>query len=357
MRILGTGTAVPHNILTNDMLSTMVETSDEWIRSRTGIQARHIATNETTLSLALEASQAALDAACGPEGIRRDKIGIIICASVSNETRCPSLACQLQRDLGLRENVLAFDLNAACTGFVYALIVASRFVDDNSYALIVGVEVLSRLMDFTDRETCVLFGDGAGAVVVAPSAPVCATGTAGTIGTTGTTGTIGTTGTAGTTGTTFSPSAGAGPTTTAAAVTTTQPLFQWVAQAQGNSELLYIDNNIHMDGQGVFKFAVEVLVKSIRDVVAKSSLALEDIDLLICHQANERIINSAAKRLGLPFERFFMNLAHFGNTSAASIPLALDEAIKTGALRHGSTIVLAGFGGGLTAGAICLYWE
>ena len=353
MRILGTGTAVPKSILTNDMLSTMVETSDEWIRSRTGIQTRHIATDETTHSLAIEASQAALAVASDAAGIERDKIGLIICASLSNETRCPSLACQLQRDLGLREDVLAFDLNAACTGFVYALIVASRFVDESSYALIVGTEVLSHLTDFTDRETCVLFGDGAGAAVVAPAtAPApgatttfdapCGGGTPD-----------------GAASARTAPAARTAPDSAAApaAPTPAPPLFQWVAEAQGNSELLYIDSHIRMDGQGVFKFAVEVLVKSIRDVVAKSSLALEDIDLFICHQANERIINSAAKRLGVPFERFFMNLARYGNTSAASIPLALDEAIKTGILQHGSTIVLAGFGGGLTAGAICLYWE
>jgi 3-oxoacyl-[acyl-carrier-protein] synthase-3 len=315
MRILGTGSAVPAQTLTNDMLSTIVDTSDEWIRSRTGIESRFIAEDETTLSLARLAAEMALDNALGDFGISRDQIGVVICATVSNEDRCPSLACYLQRDLSLREDILAFDLNAACSGFIYALIVASRLISAGSYALIVGTEVLSRLLDFTDRNTCVLFGDAAGAAVVAPS-----------------------------------PGA-------ASSSRSSPPVFEWVTSAKGDDEILSITDYIRMNGQAVFRFAVETLSKSIQAVVEKAQLTLDQIDLFICHQANERIIASAARHLGLPLERFFMNLARYGNTSAASIPLALDEALRDGLIQQGTTIVMAGFGGGLSSGAICLTWE
>ncbi|MCL1847358.1 MAG: ketoacyl-ACP synthase III [Coriobacteriia bacterium] len=308
MRIQGTGSAAPAKVLTNNDLAQMVDTSDEWIRTRTGIATRHIAQEETTLSLAMQAAERALDAALA-NGVERERIGLVICATVSNEKRCPPLACLLQRDLGLRSNLLAFDLNAACSGFIYALIVAQKLVNRESCALIVGVETLSHLMDFTDRNTCVLFGDGAGAAVVS-----------------------------------FTEAADS------------QPLF-WVAEAQGDEDLLYITDFIHMDGQGVFKFAVEALTRSIRAVAAQAQIGLEEVDLFICHQANERIIASAAKRLGIPLERFFMNLERYGNTSAASIPIALDEALAAGALRTGAKTILAGFGGGMTAGAVYLIWQ
>ena len=305
LRILGLGSAVPEKVLTNDVLARMVDTSDEWIRTRTGITSRHIAQDETTLSLARAAAARAL-AVSGVEGGR---IGVVICATVSSETRCPSLACCLQRDLGLREDLLAFDLNAACSGFIYALITASRLIDEDSYALVVGSEVLSRFIDFTDRGTCVLFGDGAGAAIIAPQTQKEA------------------------------------------------PCVHWVTETKGDDTMLSITDCIRMDGQAVFRFAVETLVRNIRAVVERACLRLEEIDLFVCHQANERIIASAASRLGVPFERFFMNLARYGNTSAASIPLALDEAVSTGALKRGDRVVLAGFGGGLTAGAICLTWS
>ena len=302
MRILGTGSARPKAVLTNDMLSTMVDTNDEWIRSRTGIRSRYIADDsETTISLALEAAEQALAAS----GIDRAGIGLVICATCTNELRCPSIACSLQRDMGLPMNILAFDLNAACSGFIYSLIVASHFVSPGSAALIVGTEVLSRFTDFTDRDTCVLFGDGAGAaIVVADDAPL-----------------------------------------------------PWVAEAKGDEHILSVDSHIHMDGQAVFKFAVGTLAKNVQDVLAIAQLGVDDVALFICHQANERIIAAAAKRLGVPLERFFMNLSNYGNTSAASVPLALDEAVRTGRLHSGDIVVLAGFGGGLTAGAVCFTWN
>jgi 3-oxoacyl-[acyl-carrier-protein] synthase-3 len=302
MRILGTGSAVPQGVLTNDILASVVDTSDEWITSRTGIHRRRFADDETAAALANKAAQAAIRSS----GVPADKIAVVVCATLTHDVRCPSLACILQRDLALSNNIIAFDLNAACSGFIYGLIVAHGLLAPGQYALVVGSEVLSRHTDFTDRNTCVLFGDGAGAVVLGAT--------------------------------------GAG-------------RFEWVARSQGDSEVLRVDEVIHMDGQAVFKFAVDTLVNGIPKVVEKAGVGLDEVELFVCHQANERILASAAKRLGVPFERFFCNLAEYGNTSAASVPLALDEAVRAGLLQTGTKLVLAGFGGGLTAGAIYMEWE
>jgi len=326
MRILGTGSARPQGVLTNDMLSQMVDTSDEWIRTRTGIRSRYIADpvspHETTVALAREAAGRALKASAA-RGVLPSNIGVVICATVTNEIRCPSVACYLQRDLGLPANVLAFDLNAACSGYIYALIVASRFVREDSYALVVGSEVLSRFVDFSERETCILFGDGAGAAVVGPAAAAGLDKEAAD---------------------------------KIADLTALQP-FAWGAEASGDDAILKIDDFIHMDGPAVFKFAVEILIKNILAVTARAGVSVGEVAHFICHQANERILALAAKRLGVPLERFFMNLSRYGNTSAASIPLALDEAVRAGLLKPGAPVVLAGFGGGLTAGAICFIWD
>lgn len=343
MRFLGTGSAAPSTVLTNDMLATMVDTTDEWIRSRTGIAERRIAKDETTLDLALAAAKQAGEAAAAADAsFSLERLDLVICATVSNEKRCPSLACSLQRELGLRKDILAFDLNAACSGFVYGLIVASRFVTTGSYALVIGTEVLSRLTDFTDRNTCVLFGDGAGAAIVAPGSPGQAARA---------------TQTAQEAQATQEAQAAPAVQATQAVQATPEDDFFWVAEASGNSEVLSITNTIHMDGQEVFKFAVDALARTVTNVTHKAGLSLDDVDLFICHQANERIIKSAAKRLNQPLERFFMNLAQYGNTSAASIPLALDEAVRSGAIRPGSRVVMSGFGGGLTAGAVCFTWN
>jgi len=304
MKIVGTGSSVPVKIMTNTEMSTIVDTSDEWIVSRTGIRTRHYAQDETVISLAGAAARRALEAA-STAGIDRSDIALVICATLSAERRCPACACLLQRDLGLPENILAFDLNAACSGFIYALITAESLLRPGQHALVIGSETLTTLTDFTDRSSCVLFGDGAGAVVVTPS---------------------------------------------------DEP-FSWVTSVTGDDAPLAVEKYIKMDGNAVFQFAVPTLVRSIREVCAKAAIELDQVDLLICHQANERIIRSAAKRLGLPLERFFMNLANYGNTSAASIPLALDEAVRAGMLQKGSRVVLAGFGGGLTSGAICMEWQ
>ena len=299
MDILGTGRAVPDNVVTNSMLAEIVDTSDEWIVTRTGIHSRHIAKTESTLSLATEAAQKALAAA----QVAPCDVDIVICATLTNEQASPSLACLLQRDLGLRENILAFDLNAACSGFIFALITAQGLLQPGQRALVLGAEILSKVTDFTDRSTCVLFGDGAGAALVGPSS---------------------------------------------------KP-FYWTTGVRGDTEALTVAPLIKMDGPAVFKFAVEVLVASILKVIAQADVRIDQVDRFVCHQANERILASAAKRLGVPLEKAFMNLATHGNTSAASIPLALDEAVRGGAIQPGNRIVQAGFGSGLTYGAI--YFE
>jgi 3-oxoacyl-[acyl-carrier-protein] synthase-3 len=298
IRIRGTGSALPRQVVTNDDLAGIVDTSDEWIVSRTGIQSRRIAIDETTRSLALAAARRALEAS----EIDRARITLVICATMTADQITPSLACCLQRDLGLREQLLAFDINAACSGFIYALISAQRLLDPGGVALVVGSETLSRVTNFTDRSTCVLFGDGAGAIVVEPA----------------------------------------------------QLPFFWSTTASGNEETLSIREHIRMDGQAVFRFATRALSDRIQEVVKKAGCKLAEIDRFICHQANKRIIARAAQQLNVSMERFYLNLASYGNTSAASIPLALDEAVAGNCLMRGQRVVLAGFGGGLTSGAIYL---
>ncbi|MDR1329745.1 MAG: ketoacyl-ACP synthase III [Oscillospiraceae bacterium] len=319
MRILGTGSALPENEVPNSAFSAIVDTSDDWIVSRTGIRSRRLARGETALSLSSGAAGRALSDA----GISRGDVSLIICACVTGETVTPSLSCRLARELGLREDILAFDINAACTGFIYALGIAERILSNGQYALLIGCEILSRVTDFTDRATCVLFGDGAGAVVAAPS----------------------------------------------------ENAFRFVSGARGDDETLVIGSAlnapnpfggefisepipplIRMNGAEVFRFAVEALVKSIRDVSESAGISVDEIDRFVCHQANRRIIESAAKRLGAPIERFFINIERRGNTSAASVPIALDELNAAGGLTRGARVVLAGFGGGLTYGAVYMVW-
>jgi 3-oxoacyl-[acyl-carrier-protein] synthase-3 len=302
IRILGTGSAAPAQVVTNDDLARTVDTSDEWIVSRTGIHTRHIAINETTHSLALAAAKDALGDAARDFALDPARVTLVICATMTAGQANPSLSCCLQRDLGLSERVLAFDINAACSGFIYALISAQRLLDPGGVALVVGSETLSNITNFADRNTCVLFGDGAGAVVVEPAR---------------------------------------------------LPFF-WSTTASGDEEAISIREYIRMDGQTVFRFATKALNDRIREVAKSAGRALTDIDRFICHQANERIIANAARQLEVPLERFYLNLAQYGNTSAASIPLALHEAIADGCLTRGQRVVFAGFGGGLTSGAIYL---
>ena len=312
-RIAGTGSYLPPRVMTNDEFAQRLDTSDAWIRERTGIVSRHIADEaQASSDLALAASRNALQAA----GIAADQIDLIIVATSTPDFIFPSTATLLQAKLGIK-GCAAFDMQAVCSGFVYGLATADSFIKSGmaSCALVVGAEVFSRILDWNDRGTCVLFGDGAGAVVLA---------------------------------------AGAKPGIHASRL-----------HADGSQvNLLSVPGNIshgrivgspflQMNGQGVFKFAVRVLEESARETVAAAGMTLDDVDWLIPHQANVRILEATARKLKLPLEKLIVTVDHHGNTSAASVPLALDECVRSGKIRAGHRVLLQGVGGGFTWGS-CL---
>lgn len=309
LKLLGTGSGLPGEILTNDDLARMVDTSDEWITTRTGISSRRrCGPGESHTGLCLQAARQALERA----GVGPEEIGVCIVATLTPDRLTPATACVLQKELGMGEDTVCFDLNAACSGFVYALHTAQCLLAaaTRKFGLVIGAEVLSRVTDYTDRSTCVLFGDGAGAAVVEwredyPS--ICA-----------------------------------------------------VLGCRGNTEALRIPgvasgapSYIHMEGQPVFRFAVETVPKCITQVLDKAGLTADDVDRFVFHQANQRIIDMAVKKLKLPPEKCTGNIARTGNTSAASVPILLDELVSQGALRSGQRALCVGFGAGLTwAGAL-----
>ena len=310
-RIVGTGSYLPPRIVTNRELATRVDTSDEWIVSRTGIRQRHIADERQTSSdLALEAARAALAAA----GTSAGDLDLIIVATSTPDYVFPSTACLLQAKLGVR-GCAAFDVQAVCSGFVYGLAVADGFVrsGQSRNALVVGAEVFSRILDWSDRATCVLFGDGAGAVVLrADERP---------------------------------------------------GVHASVLHADGSQAgILAVPGNVcggkivgspfvTMDGPAVFRFAVRVLEEVARETVARCGMQIGDIDWLIPHQANVRILDATAKRLGLAAEKLVVTVDRHANTSAASVPLALDLALRDGRIKRGHKVMLQGVGGGFTWGA------
>ena len=318
-RICGTGSALPEKIVTNEDLSQIMDTSDEWIRSRTGIERRHLAVEETLTSLAVQAAENALKEA----GMQADALDMIIAATLSADKICPSLSCELQRELGAVYAV-AFDINAACSGFMFALQTADAHIRCGQYKniLIVGGEILSKLMDWHDRSTCVLFGDGAGAAVVT------ADETCGILGSVqGSDGAKG----------------------------------EALCCENRKNNNPYVSNKsvpsyVSMNGQEVYKFAVRTVPKAIEEAIKKAGLTVEDIDLFVIHQANIRIIESVSKRLKVPMEKFPTNLENCGNISAGSVPVLLDQVNRSGKIRQGDKIVLAGFGAGLTWGASVLTW-
>ena len=310
-RIVGTGSYLPAKVMTNAEFAARLETSDAWIRERTGIVQRHIAEkSQASSDLALEASRNALQAA----GVKADDLDLIIVATSTPDYVFPSTACLLQAKLGVKGSA-AFDVQAVCSGFVYGLATADAFIKSgrNKKALVVGAEVFSRILDWNDRGTCVLFGDGAGAVVVA--------------------------------------------------VDTKPGIHASVLRADGSqSGMLSVPGNVcggaivgspflQMNGQAVFKFAVKVLEESARETVAAADMQLSDIDWLIAHQANVRILEATARKLGLPHEKLVITVDHHGNTSAASVPLALDEFVRAGKIRKGQRLLLQGVGGGFTWGS------
>lgn len=305
IKIIGSGSAVPDKVVTNDDLAQIVDTSDAWISERTGIRTRHfIEKDETASDLAILAAKRALAAS----GIAPEQIGAVVVATITGDTTSPSTANRVALALGVQPNTPSFDISAACSGFVYALKVAQGMIADESdrpYAVVVGVEALSRDLDFTDRSTCILFGDGAGAVVVKsdPSAP-----------------------------------------------------FDVVLGAESDPAIgvpgdINKTEFITMDGRKVFRFAVRIIPKVIKDYLAKTGETLDDYDQVIFHQANSRIIEHAAKKLKLAPEKAYQNLDRLGNTSGASIPLALDEMVQHNIIRPGCRILCVGFGAGLTWGA------
>lgn len=315
-RIVGTGSYLPETVLTNQDIEQRIDTTDEWIFSRTGIRSRHVAAvGETTSDLAEQASRRAMQAA----GVTADDIDLIVVGTTTPDMVFPSTACILQRKLGVTRGA-AFDIQAVCTGFVYALAVADKFVASGQHqcALVVGAEVFSRLLDWNDRRTCVLFGDGAGAVVLKQSdvpgilsTHLHSEGQAGDI--------------------LCVPSAVHG------------------GEVQGHAF-------VHMDGQAVFRFAVRALEQVCRETLDHNGIKGTDIDWLVPHQANIRIIASTAQKLGLPPERVVTTVERQGNTSAASVPLALDTAVRDGRIQAGHLVMLEAVGGGMTWGSALLRW-
>ena len=301
LKLLATGRCLPAAAVTNEDMRRYVDTSDEWITTRTGIRQRYFcAEGENALTLASGAARQAL----ADSGIPKEELGCVVCATVSADYATPSLSCLVQAELGLPEEIPVLDLNAACSGFLYAVAVARGLLAQNGkkYALIIGCEVLSRLMNMSDRSTCVLFGDGAGAAVfeAGPDFP-----------------------------------------------------FYALQGARGDKAILAngpgpLAPDLSMDGRAVFRFAVEALPHCIQGIQDQIGLSLEEIDWVVCHQANERIIDHCVKKLKAPAEKFYKNMARYGNTSAASIPIALDEMNRDGKLKPGQKILCVGFGGGLT---------
>ncbi|HUW49823.1 MAG TPA: beta-ketoacyl-ACP synthase III [Sulfuricella sp.] len=316
-RIIGTGGYLPEKILTNHDLAQMVETSDEWIFSRTGIRERHIvAENETTSDQAFEAAKRAIEMA----GIDPQSIDLILVATTTPDLIFPSTACILQEKLGIKSGGPAFDIQAVCSGFVYALATADQFIrgGQSKCALVVGAETFSRIMDWTDRNTCVLFGDGAGAVVLTASE---STGIISThLHADGSYGHL-----------------------------LSAPACLDGGKIQGKPF-------IEMDGAGVFKFAVSVLDSIVEETLAANDMQKSDITWLVPHQANIRIIQATAKKLGMSMDNVVVTVDKHGNTSAASIPLALDVAVRDGRIKPGDTILMEGVGGGFTWGSALLKW-
>ena len=342
IRITGTGSALPGRIVTNKELEQMVETSDEWIRERTGIAERHVSVGETVVTLASEAARKALEQA----GKRAEEIDLILVATCSPEQYLPCCACQVQADIGA-VNALAFDVNAACSGFLFALNTADAYLRMGlaENALIIGSEVLSKLVDWTDRGSCILFGDGAGAVVVerckaesraVEEKQIPAAGILGRA--------------------LHSDGTGGGVLQCDARELTTPYARTSAVKTDQTQPMDDREHFIQMDGQEVYRFATRRVPQCIEEALSDAGLTVPDIDLFVLHQANARIIDAVAKRLHADRKKFPTNLERVGNLSSASIPVLLDELHKQGKLHRGDRIVLAGFGAGLTIGACVMTW-
>lgn len=312
LAILGTGRCLPSRCVTNQELSRMVDTSDEWIAARTGIRQRYLSTPEETLAgQAAQAARLAMERA----GVTPDQIGLVVAGTFTPDHASPSLACEVHGELGLDSTTPAFDVNAACTGFLTALETARCFLESSSLegkiALVIGAEQVSRVLNMEDRSTCVLFGDGAGAALVrlSPDHPyTCRLG------------------------------------------------------CRGSAEILRVgglaspDHWVRMDGKAVFRFATTTVPQALEDLAAQAGTTLDQVDWVVCHQANGRIIDHVIKKLGADPAKFYKNIHRYANTSSASIILALDEMAREGLLKPGQKVACVGFGAGLTWGATLLTW-
>lgn len=313
--ILGTGMYVPSRVVTNEDISKLVDTNDEWIMQRVGVKERHISTNETAADMGTKAALAALE----NSGVTKEEIDLILVASVSGESASPSVSCMVQNQLGL--SCMTMDINAACSAFVFLLETAAGFFARGkaTKALIIGSERLSRIVDWEDRSTCVIFGDGAGAVVLGKG----------------------------------------------------NDYLDSVFHVKGGDTVIDIPNHIgkspffelvqkkpyiHMKGQETFKFAVNAICKDSKHLLKENGLTMDDIKYIVPHQANQRIIDFASVMLKVPKEKFYVNIDRYGNTSSASIPIALDEMNRNGMLQKGDLLLLPAFGGGLASAACIVRW-
>ena len=306
LKLLGMGYALPTRVLDNDAMTAYVETSDEWITTRTGIRQRYFcAEDESTTTLAIEAARKAL----ADSGLDKSEIGCVIVATSSGEYVMPSTACLVHKALALREDIPVFDLGAACAGFLYAVDAARAMLlaHGGRAALVIGAEQMSQLLDMADRNTCVLFGDAAGAAVFALDEDAEYAYVCGTRG-------------------------------------------DMAIQVGGPRRTLPMT----MEGQNVFRFAVSTIPVTVEELLEKTGKTLDEVDWVVCHQANQRIIDASVRRLGVPAEKFYKNLDRYANTSAASIPLALAEMKESGKLKSGQRVILVGFGGGLTWAGVML---
>ena len=315
-RIVGTGSYLPERIVTNRELESRIDTSDEWIVSRTGIERRHVAADgEMTSDLALHAAREAMQAA----GVTADDIDLIVVATTTPDMVFPSTACLLQQKLGVQQGA-AFDVQAVCTGFVYALSIADKFIACGQHrcALVIGAEVFSRILDWNDRRTCVLFGDGAGAVVLKQSE---------------------------------------GPGVLSTALRSDGSLSH-ILRVPGGISGGEVSGSpyLEMDGQAVYRVAVRVLDEIAAETLEANNMTAADIDWLVPHQANIRILHTTADRIGVPHERLVTTVSSQGNTSAASVPLALDAAVRDGRVQPGQHVMLLGMGGGMTWGSAIIRW-
>jgi 3-oxoacyl-[acyl-carrier-protein] synthase-3 len=327
MKIAGTGSYVPERVLTNADLEKLVETTDEWIMSRTGIKERRIAAEgEATSDLATKAALRAMEAA----GVTAEEIDLIIVGTISPDTFFPSTACHVQRNLGAVKAV-AFDVSAACAGFLYAMQIARQFINGGTRktALIIGADKLSGMVNWQDRNTCVLFGDGAGAAILTAKDP-----------------------------------SDDDPSGVLSSVMASDGRLTDILSVPGGGSAIPITpenadqrlNTIHMQGREVFKAAVKYTLEACEQVIERAGLKAEDIALIIPHQANVRIVDAIRERLGLPPERAFLNLQKYGNTSGAAVAIALDEAVRSGVVKKGDNILLVAFGAGFAWSASVIKW-